>query len=128
MARRGRKPLELDHVQQLQGSEFAKQRMMTLLMTLQGSCTIEEARSQLNLSESQLHAVRQRWLQGAVELLEPRAPGRPPRDRHVPAERIEELQGQIRDLQRELALAKAQCEVTQVMAHTGSPKRGCASS
>ena len=35
MTRRGRKPLALEHVQQLDGSARAKQRMTTLLKTLE---------------------------------------------------------------------------------------------
>ena len=52
MTRRGRKPLALEHVQQLDGSERAKQRMSTLLKTLQSDCSVVEARVELGLSES----------------------------------------------------------------------------
>lgn len=124
MARRGRKPLALEHVRQLEGSQHAKQRLTTLLMTLQGTCTIEEAQARLKLSESQLHTVRHRWLQEALQLLEPRPAGRPPRDSDGSQERIEELEQQVRDLERELALAQARCEVMDVMATTGPVKKG----
>ena len=128
MARPGRKPLALQHVEHLDGSEHAKQRMTTLLMTLEGSCTIDEARSRLNVSESRLHDLRQHWLQGSLELLEPRPPGCPPRAREASAARVAELQQQVRDLERELALAQARCEVQEVMASSGSLKKGPARS
>ena len=128
MARPGRKPLALEHVDHLEGSEHAKQRMTTLLMTLEGSCTIDEARSRLNVSESRLHDLRQHWLQGALELLEPRRPGRPPRAHEASAARIDELEQQVRELERELALAQARCEVQEVMASSGALKKGPARS
>lgn len=124
MARRGRRPLALEHVEHLEGSAHAKQRMTALLMTLEGACTIDEARAQLNLSESRLHDLRQHWLQGALELLEPRTPGRPPRAHGVSSSRIKELERQVRDLQRELALSQARCEVQEVMATSGVLKKG----
>ena len=115
MTRRGRKPLALEHVQQLDGSERAKQRMSTLLKTLQSDCSVGEARAQLGLSESQFHAVRQRWLQGALRLLEPQPPGRRPKERRPECARIEQLEQEVRALRRELALTQAQCEVTAAL-------------
>jgi hypothetical protein len=117
MARRGRKPLALEHIQQLEGSAHAKQRMAMLLSTLQSSCTVGEACRDLELSESHFHALRHRWLQNALALLEPRAPGRPPRDRGAAVARIEQLEQEVQDLRGQLVLAQARCEVTQVMAH-----------
>lgn len=115
MTRRGRKPLALEHVQQLDGSDCAKQRMTMLLKTLQSDCSVGEARAQLGLSESQFHAVRHRWLQGALQLLEPRTPGRHRKDPSSEMERIEQLEQEKRDLQRELALAQARWEVLEAV-------------
>ena len=115
MTRRGRKPLALEHVQQLDGSERAKQRMTTLLKTLQCDCSVGEARAQLGLSESQFHAVRHRWLQGALRLLEPQPPGRRPKERRPECVRIEQLEQEVRALRRELALTQAQCEVSEAL-------------
>jgi transposase-like protein len=115
MTRRGRKPLALEHVQQLDGSERAKQRMTTLLKTLQSDCSVGEARAQLGLSESQFHAVRHRWLQGALRLLEPQPPGRRPKARRPQCARIEQLEQENRALRRELALAQAQCEIMETV-------------
>jgi transposase-like protein len=65
----------------------------------------------LGLSESQFHAVRHRWLQGALQLLEPQPPGRRPKARRPECARIEQLEQEVRALRRELALTQAQCEV-----------------
>jgi transposase-like protein len=115
MTRRGRKPLALNHVAHLDGSEHAKRRMTTLLKTLQSDCSVMEARVELGVSESQFHAVRQRWLQGALQLLEPGTPGRRPKDRSPETERIEQLEQENRNLRRQLALAQAQCEIMETV-------------
>jgi transposase-like protein len=115
MTRRGRKPLALKHVAHLDGSDHAKQRMTTLLKTLQSECSVMEARVELGLSESQFHAVRHRWLQDSLDLLEPRSPGRHPKEHGPEMERIEQLEQEIRDLRRELALAQAQCEIMETL-------------
>jgi hypothetical protein len=84
--------MALEHVQQLDGSERAKQRMTTLLKTLQCDCSVGEACAQLGLSESHFHAVRHHWLQDALQLLEPHPPGRRPKERRPECERIEQLE------------------------------------
>ena len=121
MARRGRKPLALAHVGQLEGSAHAKKRLTTLLSTLQSDCTIQEACQRLQLSESHFHALRHAWLQQALALLEPRAPGRKPTPVDPGSQREDVLQQQVRDLQRELALARARCEVLEVTAGSAEP-------
>ena len=115
MTRRGRKPLALNHVAHLDGSDHAKQRMTTLLKTLQCDCSVVEARVELGLSESQFHAVRHRWLQDSLHLLEPRTPGRRPKEPNAEMERIEQLERKVRDLRRDLALAQTQCEIMETL-------------
>ena len=77
MARKGRKPLATGHVERLSGSELAKLRLTTLLQTLRGELTVPEACARLEIGESRFHALRNQWLQEALELLEPRPLGRP---------------------------------------------------
>lgn len=76
MGQRGRRPLTLGHIRNLNGSERAKERMTTLLSSLHADCTIPEACRQLGLSESHFHELRHGWLQASLEALEPRLPGR----------------------------------------------------
>ena len=78
MTRMGRKPLATGHVDRLQGSEPAKQRLTVLLETLRGELPVPEACARLGIGESRFHALRGAWLQEALELLEPRPLGRPP--------------------------------------------------
>jgi transposase-like protein len=126
MTRRGRKPLALEHVAHLDGSDHAKQRMTTLLKTLHSDCSVVEARVELGLSESQFHAVRHRWLQASLHLLEPRTPGRRPKEHSPEMERIEQLERENRDLRRDLALAQAQCEIMETLGteRPGAVKKG----
>ena len=113
MTRRGRKPLALEHVRHLDGSEHAKHRMTTLQKTLQSYCDVDEACSQMQLSESHFHALRHQWLQGSLQLLEPRTPGRHRQERSPETERVQQLEQEVQDLQRELALTRARCEVLE---------------
>ena len=67
MTRRGRKPLALQHVRQLDGSDHAKQRMTTLLKTLQCDYSVGDARAEMDLSESYFHALRHQWHTMTIE-------------------------------------------------------------
>ena len=78
MARVGRKPLGAAHVDHLTGSPLAKERLRWILQTMRGERTVEEACRALSIGPSRFHAMRNRWLQRAVGLLEPRRAGRPP--------------------------------------------------
>jgi len=59
--------------------------------------------------------LRHQWLQGSLQLLEPRTPGRRPKERSPEIERIEQLEQKVRELQRELALTQARCEVMEAL-------------
>jgi hypothetical protein len=74
----GRKPLELGHVDGLDGSDRAKERLRVFLETLHGELSVPEACTRLGVQESYFHELRHRWLQSALALLEPRPVGRPP--------------------------------------------------
>lgn len=79
MERRGRKPLATRHVERLTGSDYAKRRMETLLDSLRGVITIAKACQRLGIQETRFHKLRRQWLQESLSLLEPRRPGRRPR-------------------------------------------------
>jgi Helix-turn-helix domain len=114
MERRGRKPLALRHLDKLQGSAHAKQRMAILLKTLEGACTIPEACRELGIGESRFHELREQWLQEALELLEPRPLGRPRRVEEEATTKA--LRARVESLQRELALSDLRRDVQSVLA------------
>ena len=118
MARKGRKPLGAAHVEHLAGTRLAKRRLAMILKTMRGELTVGEACQALSICESRFHALRNQWLQEALQLLEPRPTGRP---RRLPEERSAEevatLESEIERLQQELMVAEVREEVARVMPH-----------
>ena len=55
------------HVKHLSGSERAKLRLSMILKTMLGELTVAEACAQLQVCESRFHALRNVWLQEALE-------------------------------------------------------------
>lgn len=113
---RGRRPLATGHVNGLEGSELAKRRLRVLLLSLQGTLSVREACSQLQIGESRFHAMRHQWLQGILELLEPRPVGRPPkRAATEDAIRCHQLEQELEFAQRSVARAELRHTVDQVL-------------
>jgi hypothetical protein len=127
MIRKGRPPLAEGHVENLSGSPRAKDRLLAILKTLSGEWTVPEAAAMLGICESRFHALRQQWLSEAVELLEPRPMGRPPRpgsDQTYPPATADEVAA----LRRELLLTQTRLEVAHVraaMPGKKNPERQC---
>lgn len=115
--RMGRKPLSTGHVKRLKGSTRAKDRMRVFLETLSGKITVEEACREIGIGESQFHLVRQRWLQEALELLEPRRMGRPPNEFDVAQAKGERmrLEAEATRLQQQLSATQTREEVTRIL-------------
>jgi len=131
MSRRGRKPLATRHVESLCGSERAKLRLQTILKTLQGQLSVAEACRVLGVGESRFHALRNQWLQEALDLLEPRPLGRPAQVVSPEQEEVARLQTEIRDLKQQLRVTAVREELARVMPYvlhpTGDgPKKGTA--
>ena len=55
MARAGRKPLGAAHVERLEGSLLAKQRLTLILRTMRGELTVSEACRVLSICPSRDH-------------------------------------------------------------------------
>jgi hypothetical protein len=118
MARKGRKPLGAAHVEHLHGTRLAKRRLEMILKTMRGEITVAEACQALSIGESRFHALRNQWLQEALELLEPRPTGRPRRLPEVPTpEQVAALQSEVERLQEELMVAEVREEVASIMPH-----------
>ena len=104
----GRKPLTTAHVDHLDGSKRAQERLRTFLETLGGTLPIPAACARLGLGESYFHELRHEWLQGALALLEPRPLGRPRR-----RVELEPLVAEISRLEQEVAELREQLRATQ---------------
>ena len=122
MARAGRKPLTTGHVENLDGSESAKQRLSAILETLRGAVTIPTASQSLGVCESRFHALRSDWLQQSLELLEPRKLGRPSKPAADP--QVQQLEQTCADLRRELLETRVQLELQRSLVQTAVQKNG----
>lgn len=123
MARTGRKPLAVGHVEHLRGSDHARLRLKLILQCMLGNLTVGAACEQLGIGQARFHAMRNQWLQEALELLEPRRTGRPPK-RLASDEllaRVAQLESEKRDLEQQLRLAEAREQVVTITASTSPP-------
>lgn len=122
----GRNPLELAHVDALDGSQRAKERLRVFLETLHGELSVPEACGRLGLHESYFHELRHRWLQSALALLEPRPVGRPPQqppEENPQARDNARLAAEAAGLREELRAAAARAEIEQIKSggHSRAP-------
>jgi hypothetical protein len=120
MARTGRKPLAAGQVEHLRGSDHARLRLKLILECMLGNLTVSAACEQLGIGQARFHAMRNQWLQEALELLEPRRTGRPPQ-RLASDEllaRVAQLETEKRDLEQQLRLSEAREQVVAITAAT----------
>lgn len=92
----------------LDGSELAKSRLKAVLLTLTGEQTVIEAARSLGWKEAYFYRVRDGALQAALSALEPKKRGRKPRAPDPQAERIRELEEELRRVGASFEVAQAQ--------------------
>jgi hypothetical protein len=112
---RGRLPSGPEYVEQLPGSATAKERVQAVLETLAGTCRVQEACARLGICEQRFEQLRRQVLEAAVERLEPRAAGRPPRLSDDAEEKIQALRAQVAFLERQVELAQVRTEVALIL-------------
>ena len=110
---RGRLPAGPEYVEKLQGPEDAKRRLEVILRTLAGTCRVQEACQQLDISEARFHQLRQEALQAALDGLTPRPAGRPAAGAAQP--RIAELEQHKEALRLEVLAAQTREEIALVL-------------
>ena len=120
MARRGRPGKGLEHIDGLEGGEVAKGRQKAILQTLLGELTLSEASRRLGLSEARVRTLRSEALQSMLDSLEPRPPGRPPKEAE-PLETANDLglplKRRVRELEFDLQVARTRTELALTMPH-----------
>ena len=121
MTRRGRPPKKAEHVERVEGSAEARERLALILRTLGGELTVSEAAATLGVSESHFHRLRERALAGAAEALEPRPAGRPPRVEEPADARVAELEERVKEMEIELRAADIRERLAVVMPHVLQP-------
>ena len=118
MTRRGRPPKGAGLVEQLEGSEAAKERLKQILKTFTGELTVAEASRMLGIGEARFHALRCEMLEAATQALEPKAKGRPAAPEPTQEKReLTELKEQVDDLTVELKAAHIRTKIALVMPH-----------
>jgi hypothetical protein len=102
-------------VDRVEGSAGAKRKLRLFLETLGDRVSVVEASRRLGISEMAFYKARRRFLSESVELLEPRRPGRKPRERSPEDGRIADLEEKVRVLEREVRLREAREEIAVAM-------------
>lgn len=102
-------------VQRLDGSQRAKLRLEVIIETLAGRLKIAEACQRLGIGEAMFHRVRMEVLEAALERLEPRPLGRPPRETTVDSMELAVQAQRIEALETELHVAEVRQEIATVL-------------
>jgi hypothetical protein len=94
-----------------------------ILQTLGGERTVESACAELGICEAAFYKLRGRWLQHALETLEPRVRGRPRNEEPADLPHTVELQSRVEWLERELKASEVREEIAMVMPHLAWRRR-----
>ena len=110
-----RPPLGLGHVERVEASEHARERLRCVLATLSGEMTVEAACARLSISPARFAEIRAEALAGAASALEARAAGRPAAP--GPDAELVEARERVRRLERELEASRIREEIALAMPH-----------
>lgn len=122
MAKRGRPIKGIEHVEDLNASDDAKLKLKTVMATLTGEKSIEEACAELGVEKSAFFKMRDRALVGALHGLEPRQVGRPRKEKTTDQERIEDLEEELQEMRIDLEAAYIREELAVAMPHVLIPR------
>ena len=115
---RGRRSKGPQIVQGLKGSDHAKERLRTIMQTLTGELTVQEAQKQLGIGHTAFHQLREKAFQIALEGLEPGHAGRPRRPTETQEEkRIQELEAELLEMRIDLEASRIKEEIAIAMPH-----------
>lgn len=108
---RGRLPSGPEFVENLPGSETAKERAKAVLETIAGRLRVQEACRRLGISEPRFDQLRIQMGRACVEGLEPRPAGRPAQTASPEEQRIRELEAKLAEAELKLRIAQAREEI-----------------
>jgi hypothetical protein len=112
---RGRYPLGLEAIDNLQGSDEAKQRLKVILQTMMGESRLAEACDELELSEPRVQQLRQTMLEAALASMEPGKPGRRKQEPTKAELQAAELQARLKEMTVEQRAAEAREEIALIL-------------
>ena len=114
----GRKPQGARLVDALRGSAHAKSRLKLFLQTLADEVSVGEACRRLGICESRFFEQRTAWLHESIELLEPRAAGRPRKQEPALSEaEVQALKHRLQELEARAAVVEVQAELARSLPH-----------
>jgi hypothetical protein len=115
---RGRYPAGLEEcVEELDGAPEEKQRLQIILDTVLGDARLFESCTTLGLGETRFRQLRQLALQGALDGIKPKPPGRP--SRATTPERVGELERLLAEKEQQLRQALVREEVALILTKVG---------
>jgi hypothetical protein len=117
---RGRHPAGPEFVDRLSGDATAKQRLRVVLETMSGVRRVAEACELLGISEQRFDELRAEAMQAAVAALEPKPPGRRPRESTADPDAVRRLEDRVAELEAQLKVAVVRAEVAAVLSHTAA--------
>lgn len=106
--------LGLEHVEKLAGERESKARLKTILETLCGDLSVNDAAERLGVGVSRFAQLRDEALAGALESLDPRPAGRPVRATVVSA-KVLELERELDATRRQLELERVRTQILVAM-------------
>jgi hypothetical protein len=112
---RGRTPSGPESVDQLPGSDKAKQRVQVILQTMTGAVRVQDACAQLDVCEQRIRQLRTTMLLAAIDSVEDKPPGRPVQAQE-PGE-VTTLRAQVAELERQLQAARLSAEIAVALPH-----------
>ena len=119
----GRPNKGADHVDALDTDEATRERLRLLLWTLSSEVSVNDACDCLGISRARFKQIRKQGLQGAADALSPKPPGRRPKISEAAAKRIEALERELAELQRQLERERARSDLLEALAPAAEPKR-----
>jgi transposase len=105
------------------GSELARRRALLLVKNLRGELTMAEVGRELGVNEAMAYRYREQFFEGAIEGLEPRAVGRPAKESPEEVVTAAELEARVKELERELRVAKLREELMREVPELGRKKK-----
>ncbi len=120
--KRGRPPRGAEHAERVAASAETKSRLKTILQTLSGEKSVEEACRELEVTETHFHRLREKALAGAAAALEPKAAGRPRTEPDRETSEMAALKAQVQELKLDLRAAQIREELAVVMPQVLLPR------
>jgi hypothetical protein len=106
------------HVDRLEGAEGTKERLRVILRTMTGEMSVKEACDLLHVSPARLAELRTMALEGALDALDPKPPGRPAKEQmDTRAKELVALQNLVSELTIELEASRVRTELALTMPH-----------